>query len=407
MSNVSILNPDREIKLFKKQRLACQNSNARINMWDGSVSSGKTYASVIKWIEFILTAPPGDMLMIGRTARTLERNVLSIMFVMLGIYIDYKKSYGYCIIFGRKVYIEGASDSRAENKIRGMTLIGAYLDEMTLINEDMFKMCLSRLRLSGARLYGTTNPDSPYHFIKKEYIENEELDLVRFHFHIDDNEFLPPEYVENIKKEYTGLFYKRFIEGLWVLAEGAIYDFFDEDEHSICGDLQAQKWGVGIDYGTSNPTVFILFGSNMNTFPNIWAEKEYYYDSKEHNRQKTDDEYVDDLIDFMNGYDVSQVVVDPSAASFKNACLQRGIYTIEDANNDVLNGIRYQQSLLNKGVYKVHRRCKHTILDYSSYVWDKKSSLLGEDRPIKMDDHTKDAERYFLYTAHYNDIYSF
>jgi PBSX family phage terminase large subunit len=226
-----------------------------------------------------------------------------------------------------------------------------------------------------------------------------ELDMSVFSFKLDDNPFLSDKFKENLKKEFRGLWYKRFIEGLWVVAEGAVYDFWDEDEHTIIKPpARAKSYVVGIDYGTGNPTVFGLFGVNYDALPCIWLEREYYYDSQKSGRQKDDAEYAEDFIKWVGNTIVSSVIIDPSAASFKAALKKKKVFVLRDADNDVLNGVRTQARLLCSGKYKVCRNCENTIVDYGAYLWDKNAMKHGEDKPLKQHDHTKDMERYVLHT---------
>jgi hypothetical protein len=189
-----------------------------------------------------------------------------------------------------------------------------------------------------------------------------------------------------------------------VLAEGAIYDFFDQSTHVINHPPgTALYYVVGIDYGTSNPCVFTMHGYNPSCYPNIWLEKEYHYDSKARNRQKSDTEYGQDLVNFISGYNVKAIYVDPSATSFKVECRRLGINNVLDANNDVVPGIRFQGMLLSNGTYKVCSQCTNTIKEYNTYLWDDKATKRGIDAPLKQNDHTKDAERYALF-SHFFDM---
>lgn len=401
---------DLPIKLFPKQKWFCSGppqEDLRQNICHGSVRSGKTFVTVFRFIMYVLVAPKGDLIIVGRTVRSIERNVLGLMSELLGSYFKYKRGWGFVVICGRVIHIEGASDARSERNIRGMTLAGAYVDEMTLINQEFYIMLMSRLSVKGAKLYGSTNPDSPYHYLKEDVLDNNKIELNNYQFHIDDNTFLDESYVKNVKNEYQGLFYKRFIEGLWVMAEGAIYDFFDEDEHTIIDCPNAEQYSVSVDYGTNNPTVFLLMGRNRFTSIKYWCEREYFWDSTAQNRQKTDEEYCEDLIKFTKEYDISEIIVDPSAASFIAALEKKGMYSVVHADNSVIDGIRHQACQLKNGTYKIHVSCENTIKEYGSYMWDTKEKRKGADKPIKANDHTKDAERYFLKTMDDSIIYNF
>ena len=164
----------------------------------------------------------------------------------------------------------------------------------------------------------------------------------------------------------------------------------------------ANYYIVGCDYGTTNPCVFTLIGYNAGTYPNMWLEKEYYYDSKKELRQKSDYEYALDMIEFIRGYNVKRIYIDPSAASFKQELRRNSIFNVTDAINDVIPGIRFQSQLLSNGTYKICSNCTETIKEYSNYLWDSKASEKGIDKPIKQWDHSADSQRYALYTHFFN-----
>lgn len=298
----------------------------------------------------------------------------------------------------------GASDVKAEAAIRGSTYAAALVDEATVIPEPVFRQLTYRLSKKGARCYITTNPDSPYHWFKQDYLNKAglpDIDLKLWQFNFDDNPSLDPAYIRRIKAESQGLWYKRFIEGLWVLAEGAIYDFFEDALHIIPhAPNMAREYTVGVDYGTTNPCVFTMVGYNPETFPQLWLEKEYYYDSKKSNRQKTDSEYAADMFRFIEGMPVKAIYIDPSAASFKNEMRRAGIQNIFDADNDVMNGIRVTGELLNAGTFKVCKVCKNAIAEFSNYIWDANAAKNGVEKPLKQHDHVMDALRYVLYTRY-------
>jgi PBSX family phage terminase large subunit len=388
-------------KFSKKALKSIRESNARINIWEGSVRSGKTISSIVRWLDYIETGPKGDLLMCGKTERTLKRNILDVIESIVGSK-NYKlnQGQGEVYIFGRRIYIVGANDERAEGKIRGLTLAGAYCDEITLYPESFWTMLLSRLSVKGAKLFGTTNPDSPYHWLKVNYIDRaNELDIKVFSFRLEDNPNLDPNYIEQLKKEYTGLWKKRYIDGLWVMAEGVVYDMFDERKHVISEMPECERYWVAVDYGTNNPTVFLLQGQKGNVY---YTLKEYYYDSTKTGRQKTDVEYAKDLKEFIGDKKVTAIIVDPSAASFIAQLRKNGFFNVKKADNEVLDGIRHVSTLLSNNRYFVHESCKNLIKEKASYVWDMKAQQKGEDKPLKQNDHASDAERYGLYTMRHS-----
>ncbi len=276
--------------LSQKQIDSYSSEDARLNMWEGSVRSGKTFISIIRFMKALQEGPPGLGMIIGVSRDSLQRNILTELCALVGAPCPTPKV-GQIHLLGRTIFLVGANDERAQRRIQGSTLALAYVDEMTLIPQGFFKMLLSRLSVTGAMLFGTTNPDSPFHWLKTDFLSRTDLDMNVHHFRLEDNPSLDKKYIDNLKKEYTGLWYKRYINGEWVMAEGTVYDFFDEDLHVIgVPPGPAEYYVIGIDYGTANPTTFNLIGYNRKVWPNIWMEREYYYDSKKKGRQKTDTE---------------------------------------------------------------------------------------------------------------------
>ena len=365
----------------------------RINILEGSVRSGKTWVSLVAWALWIAKMPKNKKyLMIGKTLTTLKRNCLEPLAELVG-----KENFWFSIsskravLFGHNIDLEGANDAQSENKIRGLTLQGAYADEITLFPEDFFTMLLSRLSEKGAKFFGSTNPDSPSHWLKKKYLDREEeLSLYRMSFVIDDNTFLDPDYITSIKSEYTGVFYKRFILGLWVIAEGLVYQF-DVDKHCTDEIPEHGEYYLSIDYGTMNPFSCGLWCVNGDRAVRI---KEYYYSGRETSIQKTDEEYADEVDKLTEGYSISRVVVDPSAASFIAVLKKRG-YSVLKAKNDVIDGIRVTSRMLEKGNIKIHSSCKDAINEFGLYSWNDKAST---DEVIKENDHALDEIRYFSNT---------
>lgn len=373
----------------------------RINILEGSVRSGKTWISLVLWAFWVATMPSDvSFLMVAKTLTSLRRNCLDLLQTLVGISnFTYSLSKKEGRLFGRLVYLEGVNDSRAESKIRGMTLAGAYCDELTLFTEDFFSMLLSRLSETGAKLIGTTNPDSPHHWLKEKYIDRAEtdgIDLMSMRFLIDDNTFLSTEYVENLKKEYVGVFYDRFISGMWVVADGLVYPQFSADKHvihEVSADAGDTEYYISIDYGTLNPCVMQMWRVDKEKAVCI---KEFYYDGRTSRAQMTDEEYYGALERLAGERIIQYVVIDPSAASFIECIRRHGKYSVKKANNSVLDGIRVTASMLSAGRLLFDSSCVGTIKEFRSYSWDDKSP---EDTVIKEHDHGMDAMRYQCYTV--------
>jgi len=376
-------------------------SNARINLWEGAVRSSKTICSLVRWLEYIRTGPPGALLMIGRTERALKRNVIDVMRGMLGSAMDINSGAGEIYVGNRIIYMAGANDERAQEKIRGLTAAGAYGDELSLWPESMYTVLLSRLSVRGAKGFFTTNPDSPFHWLKTKYIDRADiLNMKVFHFRLEDNPTLSQEYIDALKTEYTGVWYKRFIDGLWVMAEGLIYDMFDPDVH-VVKDLPAmRKYWVGVDYGTSNATVFLLVGLGVDN--RLYVVKEYRHEAGEGlARSKTDEQYGKDFVSWLGDVKPEWIFIDPSAKSFRLVLWNmrrehQALMKVAAADNTVLDGIRKTAGLLGAGRLLIHESCKGLQKELGTYAWDAKAQEHGEDKPLKANDHGPDALRYVV-----------
>lgn len=388
-------------QLSPKQIESLKYSDAFVNIFQGAVRSGKSYVSLLRFMEHVLNGPDANYLVCGKSERTIVMNIIDPLQQFTGGLIRFNRGAALFTLFGKKVYVVGANDERAEGKIRGSTFAGALVDEASLIPEGFFRMLLSRLTIDGAKLFATTNPDSPFHWLKHEFIDvhAKDLDFLKtFKFVIDDNPSLSEKKKNELKKSYQGLWYKRFIEGEWVLAEGAIFDFFKQSSHVIKRPPSyAKYWILGCDYGTTNPFAAVLLGFNDDVHPSLWVEKEFYWDSKQMGYQKTDLEYAMDLKREFGDYPLKSIYLDPAAASFEVE-LRRHKLPVRQAKNDVLDGIRFVSTLIMAGDLVIMESCLNLVKEIEGYVWDSKSNRDGIDRPVKVRDHAVDAMRYALFT---------
>jgi PBSX family phage terminase large subunit len=374
-------------KMSPAQKHSILTSNARLNLWSGSVRSGKTIASIIRWIWFVAHAPPGNLLMVGKTERTLRRNILDVVMDLVGPQnFRITSGLGECMLYGRKIYLVGANDERSESKIRGVSLLAAYGDEITLWPESFFTMLLSRLSEEQAKFFGTTNPDNPSHWLKRGYIDRKEaIGLNLFTFTLDDNLTLPKDYVAALKIEYTGLWYKRYILGLWAMAEGSVYPAYQD---CVVSEVpKCDQYILGVDFGATNPTVYLLLGKHDKT----------WYVLRESYLQKigwVNSQYAAELKPMIDGILPRYIDVDhePSFISeLRNA--YPGL-DIRYAIKDVLPGIQNVAQLMFSGRLKISDKCPKLLEELAGYIWDSKAQERGEDAPVKTNDHACDALRY-------------
>lgn len=367
-----------------RQREFLFAKDKRINLLSGSVRSGKTYISLLKFGLWVASMPEdAEFLMVGKTGGSLNRNCFGYMYQFFGE-DNFQVSHGMkgSRLFGRKLWLAGAADARAENQIRGMTLAGAYCDEVTLYPENFWVMLLTRLSRPGAKVYATCNPDNPAHFIKEKYIDRaDELDCAVWNFLLTDNTYLGAEYLDNITKEFTGVFYDRYILGKWVKAEGLVYPMFGKWSEADMVDRPYSEYCISMDYGIQNPTAMLLWG----LYDGVWyLFKEYYHSGRDTAEQKTDEQYYQELEKLAGDRQINAVYIDPSAASFITLVRQKRRFRVIGANNSVIEGIQHTASALESGKIKICSCCKHTIKEFGLYSWDSEAE---EDVVIKENDH--------------------
>ena len=403
---------------------------ASITAYEGSVRSGKTFTSLLEWLKFIRTGPEGALLMTGRTERTIVANMLVPLQEWLGPErLRINRGLGTANILGREVMIVGANNEQAVTKIQGRTLAGAYVDEAATLPESYFNMLSVRLSVPGARMWLSSNPEGPEHWLKKKWLDraslwidqdsrrmakdpddypegdpDQPLDLHRVSWNLGDNPHLPPEFVERVKRSYSGLWYRRYVEGAWCVAEGAIYDGWDVGRHVVAASVLpkiARVISVGIDWGFNHPTRGILLGISDEPQPRLVALDEWAPPSM------TDVE----LSGSFRAWLASQpeawrnpawIYVDSAAPHFSRQLFNDGHSNVGGATRPVLSGIALISSLLATGRLIVSSTCTELIKEIPMYAWDAKATARGVDAPNKAAGHDDscDGLRYAIVPTH-------
>lgn len=387
--------------LTEKQLEYLKHCNHRWNVKTGATGSGKSF------LDFTVTIPKriqacrgeGLIVLLGNTRGTLERNILEPMRQWWPGNVGMIRSDNTVELFGKKVYALGADNKKHVARIQGATFEYVYGDEVTTWSEDVFQMLKSRLRCEHSHFDGTCNPDNPRHWFKT-FLDSD-ADIYQQSYVIDDG-VLPARVVSELKKEYAGtVFYDRYILGLWRRADGLVYPNFSEERHitdimPFLYDDGRVKLGaefyVSCDYGIVNPFSAHLWAL-YNGIAYCW--KEYYFDSKEKRRQKTDEEHYEALDAMIGDIPVECIVVDPSATSFKETIRRHDKHSVANAVNDVINGISTVASLLNADRIIFNSECKNAIREFGMYSWDSEAQ---EDAVIKEFDHAMDDIRYMCHT---------
>lgn len=387
---------------------------------DGAIRSGKTVSMSLSFVMWAMESYDGqNFIMAGKTISSFKRNVLQNLKLML-------TSRGYRWIYhtsgdlpnmlevrrGRTAnyfYIFGGKDEASQDLVQGITAAGAFFDEVALMPESFVNQATARCSVAGSKWWFNCNPSGPMHWFKTGWIDKrKEKNLLYLHFTMEDNLSLSEEIKARYQAMYAGVFFLRYIKGLWAVAEGLIYTmctdqnyYRDQDRPPALKNI-AQKY-ISVDYGTTNPCVFLEIWDDGET---VWIDREYRWDSRSEEArrsecpQRTDGQYADDMKDFMGKgpEDQCMILVDPSAASFITELRNRGFY-VKSADNNVLDGIRVMSTLLARKQLKINKeRCPGLVSEMQSYVWDDKAAERGEEKPVKQKDHGPDAARYFVFT---------
>jgi PBSX family phage terminase large subunit len=397
--------------LSPKQILSIAQASARVNLWTGSIRSGKTIASLLRWVIFVAHAPRGgELVAIGRTRDSIARNLFGplqdpSLFGLISRHISYTPGAPTARVLGRTVHVLGASDARSEMVLRGLTVVGAYVDEATLISEAFWTQLIGRMSVPGAMLFATTNPDGPAHWLKKSVIDRaDELGYKVFRFKLTDNTHLDPAYVAQICREYVGLWYRRFILGDWVQAAGAIYETWDPARHVIkLTDVPVidRVLSLGVDYGDTHETrgQLVGLGADPRGGYRLYVLAEWAPGKATQGEQSMALQRWLRRLPEESWRTPEWICVDSAAASFRNQLAHDGLHGVRNAHKSVLPGIRTVAGLLATDKLVVVDTCKSLIERLPGYVWDDKATARGVDAPVKEADDEVDALRYAVYTT--------
>ena len=383
------------MKTFSDKQLDFwRNANHRWNIKTGATRSGKTYMDYFIVPRRVRACTgSGLIVLLGNTKSTIERNLLEPMRNLYGRALVGEISASNALqLFGRRAWALGADKISQVYRLQGQGMEYCYGDEITTWHEDVFTMLKSRLDKPNSCFDGTCNPGNPNHWFKR-FLDSG-ADIYQQAYTIDDNPFLEPAFVRNLKKEYTGtVYYDRFILGRWKKAEGLVYPGFEPERHVYRGAApQGGRWFISVDYGTLNPFAAGLWCYSGGV---AYLSKEYYYDGRRERRQLTDEEYYGELAALAGERNIEYVVVDPSASSFITCIYSHGRFAALKADNAVADGIRNTATALNGGRIQIHESCTNTIREFGEYSWDDKAA---EDSPLKESDHAMDMVRYFAQT---------
>lgn len=385
----------------QKKILAFPYSDYDVLICDGAVRSGKTSIMMWAFVKWAMDNFNGQRFGIcGKTVDSASKNIV-VPFTSMSLakeryVLRWRRSDKILEVRRGAVTnlfeVFGGKDESSFTLIQGRTLAGVLLDEVVLMPRSFVEQAMTRCSVDGAKMWFSCNPGSPTHWFYVEWIQkHKERNALYLHFKMTDNPGLSAKTLARYEAMFTGVFYQRYILGLWVLAEGIIYSVFGESSIVPTVDRRYSRYVISMDYGIQNPTAMGLWG----LCDGVWYQvNEFYHSGRETLRQKTDQEYYEDLERLAGERAIECLIVDPSATSFIALVKQKKRFRVKKAQNDVIDGIQKTASALQMGKIKVNDCCKHTIREYGLYSWEPG----GDDRPIKDNDHTMDMTRYFVNT---------
>lgn len=375
----------------------CRDDGHDAIIADGSVRSGKTLSMGLGFFFWAMRLFDGQQFALcGKTIGALRRNLLRDVLPRLreaGFSCTERRGDNSVTVrFGgreNRFLLFGGRDESSAALIQGSTFAGVLLDEAALMPRSFVEQATARCSVPGSRLWFNCNPEGPQHWFYREWIlRAEERRALYLHFTMDDNPSLTPRVRARYKNSYSGVFYRRFVQGEWVAAEGLVYDFFDRERDAVPPPQGCKRWRVSADYGTSNPASFGLWGEKDGVWYRV---AEYYYDSRMRGRQKTDAEYVEDMKRLIGNRQVEAIVADPSAASFLTALRRAGLPAVK-ADNDVMDGLRVAARALKERRIVICDTCADCLREMELYCWEDSAS---REKPRKENDHAMDDLRYF------------
>lgn len=383
----------------QKSILAFPYTKYQALVCDGAVRSGKTSIMMVAFIDWAMSSYSNTRFGIcGKTVDSATKNIIApytaMSWAKKKYRIKWRRSDKLLEVTRGNVTnwfeVFGGKDESSFMLIQGRTFAGVLMDEVALMPRSFVEQAMARCSVAGARFWFSCNPGSPNHWFYQEWIKDpKEHNVLYLHFRMEDNPSLTQETLKLYQNTYRGVFYQRYILGLWVVAEGLIYDF--GEENITDKEPEGAEYYISIDYGTLNP-----FSAGLWSVTGAKAVRirEYYYDGRKKQRQLTDEEYCQEIKTLAGELPITKVVVDPSAASFITALKRKG-FRVQQADNTVLDGIRRTAGYLRGGNIKIHRSCIDAIREFKMYRWDEEKN---EDTVIKENDHAMDDIRYFCNT---------
>lgn len=379
---------------------------------DGAVRSGKTSIMMWAFVRWAMENFSGQRFGVcGRTVDSCTKNII-VPFTAMSLA---KERYIIRWRRGDKVmevrrgavtnYFEvfGGKDEASYTLIQGRTLAGVLLDEVVLMPRSFVEQALARCSVDGAKLWFSCNPGSPHHWFYQEWIKrHRERNALYLHFEMKDNPGLSEKTLARYENMYAGIFYDRYVRGLWVAAEGVVYkDFANNTEKYLIDDPlkwaeeQGTKFSVisiGVDFGgTKSATKFQATGITKDH--RVVALEEEYIKNEEIDPDALNRRFATFAQMVTSKYDYSQTRADSAETVLIRGLdhtaqkMRLGTQVKNALKLQITDRIRLVVLLMKQGRFKVSRSCPHLIDALQTAIYDPDKF---EDE--RLDDGTSDID---------------
>lgn len=393
---------DQQRRLIHWWRPGLRSAENDFVIADGSIRSGKTIACIIGFLIWSQEMFTGEsFILAGKTTGALKKNVVKPMLQILeawGWPYEYIRSGSdaHIEIGTNTYYLYGANTEASQDAMQGLTAAGAYADEAALFPRSFIDQMISRCSVTGAKIWMNCNPEGPHHYIREEFLlKAKEKRVYHLHFTMADNLTLSPSVIQRYERAWPhgSVFYKRFILGQWVAADGLIYQqFADHVQDYLITDAWLKEFQIsyaviGVDFGgTKSAHSFTLTGFTAG-FKQVIVLDEWYC-KKRINPKQLQEAFVDFVRRAQARFKVYEAYCDSAEptliSGLEMACVQAHLpIDLKNAIKGPINDrIAFYNSLIAQGRWKIMRHCTHIIEAFEQAVYDDKKP----HQDIRLDD---------------------
>ena len=395
-----------------KQRkiLAFPYSDYDAIICDGAVRSGKTSIMTVAFVDWAMREFDGQRFGIcGKTVDSAVKNIIvpyiSMVYAKQRYTIRWRRSDKLLEVRRGMVTncfeVFGGKDESSFMLIQGRTLAGVLLDEVALMPESFVNQALARCSVDGARLWFSCNPQSPSHWFHTDWIErHRERNALYLHFAMTDNPALSEKTLERYRSMYSGVFYDRYIRGLWVAADGLIYQQFADDKERYLIDKPPDNIMyavIGLDFGGSKSAHAMTLTGFTSGFKQVILLDEYYHNNLRSGRlspKQLEEAFVDFVRRAKSKYKVYEAYCDSAEQTLIEGLTvaairaRLGIEVRNAIKGPINDRIAFYNSLMAQDRFKIMRHCTAHIKALEEAVYDDSKPV----KDVRLDNGTTDID---------------